>query len=59
MSQLQMLRERIVLRRERDAAVSELEKVRQELIANELRILDDGVLFERIFGSPPKAGYEE
>ncbi|MFJ2112305.1 hypothetical protein ACIOEX_10485 [Streptomyces sp. NPDC087850] len=51
-SYLQLIRERIALRRELNAAKAELEKVRKEMIATELRMLDDAVFFERIFGRP-------
>ncbi|MEV7427060.1 MULTISPECIES: hypothetical protein [unclassified Streptomyces] len=56
---LQNIRERVALRRQYEATIAQLGELRQEMIATELRVLDDGVLFERIFRRPPEKQPDE
>ncbi|RDG36710.1 hypothetical protein [Streptomyces corynorhini] len=56
---LQNIRERVALRRQYDATIAQLGKLRQEMVAAELRVLDDGVLFERVFRRPQERQPEE
>ncbi|MFF5567849.1 hypothetical protein ACFY7Z_19605 [Streptomyces sp. NPDC012623] len=56
---LQNIRRRVALVRQYDATVDRLGKRRQEMVATELRMLDDGVMFERIFKRPPEKQPDE
>lgn len=47
------------MRRQYEATIAQLGELRQEMIATELRVLDDGVLFERIFRRPPEKQPDE